>query len=393
MNEQALREKVVAYMKKMAGIEWTPEKTFICFNPANIGTKMFSIFRAGTTYYGLPYINFNMAEAETFEKWRHDSYIPFSGTEEQLNGIDRTADLIALGGEMLESAIKNAFTFPGSDCVSSVLMAWNTVINNSRPEVQKMQTVSSTIPGKDTGIVAVGEYNYTETFDDNTDEMTRNNGPQVMAKAYSQLQPADAVTYIRKNNGNARHIRLVIELPHIEYTKDENGNEIFDMDKSFITILDQAGGAQVRFIRKENYSSFHVKHYTFKELYEEGSLPVSIPELTQEGAYVEEKTYVENFGYSRGKFTGVIKSNRQIISVRAVISNGATLFNLDGKVTMTDRKAWTNYHLAEFNLEDFDHNFRLYLERGKEYSFDLFVCTSGNDGVETHILKDTKFTV
>ena len=59
---------------------------------------------------------------------------------------------------------------------------------------------------------------------------------------------------------------------------------------------------------------------------------------------------------------------------------------------MTDRKAWTNYHLAEFNLEDFDYNFRLDLERGKEYSFDLFVCTSGNDGKEIKIVDNFKFT-
>lgn len=392
MTELQLREKVVNYMKKMAGIEWTPEKTFISFNPGNIGTKMFSIFRAGKTYYGLPYINFTMAEAETFEKWRHDSYIPYSGTEEQLNSIHKTADLIAFGGEMLESAIKNAFTFPGSDCVSSVFMAWNTVINN-RPEIQKLQTVSSTLPGKGTGIVAVGDYNYTETFDDNTDEMTKNNGPQVMAKAYSQLKPADAVTYIRKNNGNARHIRLVIENPHIEYTKDENGNEIFDMEKSYITILDQAGGAQVRFIKEDNYSSFHQVNYTFNHLYEEGSLPVSIPELTEEGAYVEENTYVENIGFSRGKFTGIIKSNRQIISARVVISNGNTFFNVDAKVAMTDGMRWTNYHLGEFNLETIDNDYRLYLERGKEYTFNLFVCTSGNDGKENNVVKDFKFTL
>ena len=51
MNEQALREKVVAYMKKMAGIEWTPEKTFISFNPGNIGTKMFSIFQVKLLFF------------------------------------------------------------------------------------------------------------------------------------------------------------------------------------------------------------------------------------------------------------------------------------------------------------------------------------------------------
>ena len=390
MTEQMLRQKVVDYMKKMAKLEWTPEKTFISYNPGNIGTKMFSIFRAGTTYYGLPYINFNMAQAETFEKWRHDSYIPYTGTEEQLDSIHKTADLIAIGGEILESSIKNAFTFPGSDCVSSVFMAWNTVINN-RPEIQELQTVSTTIPGKGTGIVAVGEYNYTDTFDDNTDEMTKNNGEEVMAKAYSLLKPADAVTYIRKNNGNARHIRLVIEYPHIEYVKNEDGTEAFDMDKSYITILDQAGGAAVRFIKEDNYSSFHVKQYTFKELYTEGSLPVSIPELT-EGAYVEENTYIEGLEYYRGKLCGKIKTNRQLFYVKAIISDGVNTFTVEDDVAMTDRKAFTNYHIAEYDLEKLDQGYNLFMQRGKEHSVSIYVCTSGNDGVETELVKDFKFT-
>ena len=388
MNEQALRKKVLDYMKKMATIEWTPEKTFMSFNPGNIGTKMFSIFRAGTTYYGLPYINFNMAEVETFEKWRHNAYIPYSGTEEQLESIHKTADLIAIGGEILESAIKNAYTFPGSDCDSSVMMAWNTVIDNNRPEVQKLQTVSSTLPGKNTGVVAVGDYNYSEYFDDNTDEMTKANGEQIMAAAYSALQPADAVTFIRKNNGNARHIRMVSEYPYVEYTPEGD----FDMEKSFITILDQAGGAAARFIKEDNYASFQFKKYTFRELYEEGSLPISIPELT-EGAYVEENTFVEGFRYEKGSFRGRICSNRQIISVRAVISDGVNTFNMDGNVVLTDRISSTNYHLREFDLSSFCPNFKLFCKRGVEHYFTLYVITSGNDGKEIKVLDNQPFTM
>jgi len=389
MTEQALREKVVAYMKKQAAIEWTPEKTFISFNPGKVGTKMFSIFKAGTTYYGLPYINFNMAEAETFEKWRHDTYIPFTGTEEQLNNMQKTADLIAIGGEILDSAVKNAFSFPGNDCIASVLMAWNTVINN-RAEVQKMQTVSSSIPGKKTGVVAVGEYDYSDTFDDNTDEMTKYNGIDVMSKAYSCLKPGDAVVYIRKNNGNARHIRLVIELPHIEYAVSENGEKILDTEKSYITILDQAGGSSVRFIKGENRSSFRVVNFTFNQLFEEGSLPISIPELTEDGAYVEEKTEIEGFKYDNGEFKGKITTNRQLISARAVITCDGEKYECDGGVVMTDGKTYTNYHLAEYGLDKFNFS-NIEFKEGKDYSFELYVLTSGNDGNEICLVKDFVF--
>ena len=390
MNEQALREKVVNYMKKMAEIEWTPEKTFISFNPGNVGTKMLSIFRAGTTYYGLPYINFNMAEAETFDLWRHDTYIPFSGTEEQLNSIQKTADLIAIGGEILDSSVKNAFSFPGNDCIAAVLMAWNTVINN-RPEIQKMQTVSSTVPGKNTGVIAVGDYDYSNTFDDNTDEMTKANDKQTMARAYSLLKPADAVVYIRKNNGNARHIRLVAELPHIEYTVNESGDETIDTEKSYITILDQAGGAAVRFIKGENYSSFHFEKYTYDELYEEGSLPISIPELCVEGAYKEEKTVIEGLEYKNGKFNGNVKTNRQLIALRAVVSDGEKQYDCPGNVVMTGKDIPTNYHLGEYDLNKLDISALPTPSPDKEYSFNLYVITSGNDGMETQLVSDYRF--
>ena len=378
-------------MKKMASIEWTPEKTFISFNPGNVGTKMFSIFRAGTTYYGLPYINFNMAEAETFDLWRHDTYIPYSGTEEQLDSFQKTADLIALGGEILESSIKNAFSFPGNDCIAAVLMAWNTVMNN-RPEVQKMQTVSSTVPGKNTGVIPVGEYDYSNTFDDNTDEMTKANGKQVMAKAYSLLKPADAVVYIRKYNGNARHIRLVIEEPHIEYTLNKNGEKAFDTEKSYITILDQAGGAAVRFIKGDNYSSFHVEKYSFDELYNEGSLPISIPELCCEGAYKEEETYVEALEYKNGVFNGKVITNRQLIALRAVVSDGEKQYDCPGNVVMTGKDIPTNYHLGEYDLTKLDLSALPELSCERTYTLNLYVITSGNDGRETHLVSNHGFT-
>ncbi len=247
-------------------------------------------------------------------------------------------------------------------------------------------------PGKNTGVVAVGEYDYSNTYDDNTQEMTRVNGPQVMAKAYSQLKPGDAVTYIRKTDGNGRHVRLVIDVPHVEFTIDENGEQVYDMEKSYITILDQAGGSSNRFIKEENKSSFHEVQYNFNHLVAEGSLPISISELTQEGAYVEEDTYVSSFRFADVVFFGWVKSNRQIISVRAVIDDGEKTYDCPGNVVMANLRTPTNYHLREYDLTKLDLGDICFI-RGKEYTFNLYVLTSGNDGVETNLIKDYKFTV
>ena len=99
-----LRQKVVNYMKNMATIEWTPDDNFVIYNPGKNGcTPQLCIYRKGVTYYGPPYINGNMCTAETFNDKRVGAYIPFPGTEEELNKIDSIESLLEIGGEILET--------------------------------------------------------------------------------------------------------------------------------------------------------------------------------------------------------------------------------------------------------------------------------------------------
>lgn len=392
MKLNPMRQKVVDYMKSMAALQWTPEEDFVVYNNGKNGcTKMLSVFQKGKTYFGPPYINANMTTKEAFNEKRIGAYKPFTGTREQLDSIRTSADVEALGGDILETAIENAFTFPGNDCIGSILLSWNTVMNN-REQVQKLQFCFCTIPTHNRGVVPVGEYDYSDTFDNETKPMVYKNGEQVMAKAYTHLQPGDAVSYV---SAKGSHIRMVIDYPHVEYTKDENGNEIIDLENSYVTVLDQAGGAATRYIVGTCMSSMQVITNKFTKLYNEGSLPVTIPELVA-GDNEIENTYVEDFSadklVSDCALSGVIRSNRQIIWVRAEITDGKTLHNTKDIISMCDLTKHTRYyHAPEYDLSNLNLG-KVDFEEGKNYMLNVYVLTSGNEGKEQKVVANYRFT-
>ena len=392
MDVKELRKRVVDYMYKNAEYEWTPEESFIVYNPGVNGcTRMFCVFKKGEKYNGLPYININMSQPETFDAMKKGSYIPFKGTKEELDRIDTPEKLFQSGWTNYTDAVTNAFTFPGNDCILAVLLAWNTVINN-RDEVQKMQVIAGSLPWSGSGVIAVGDYDFPKEKCEDNVAVIQANGEQRMAKAYAKLQPGDATSLYRAPAG--RHWRMVVEEPHVEYKKDENGNEIIDIEKSYIVELDQAGGAAARFIVGDNRSTVQVHEHSFSKLMTEGSLPITIPELVEEGAYKEEETRVDSLsvGAENGKIvlSGKIESNRQIISVRAKIYGGG--ISLDRAVIpqlISDRNV-RNYHRKEFDISSFDFS-GPFLKTGEEYCFVLFVTVSGGNGSEKTLVSGHKF--
>ncbi len=392
MEVSELRKKVVEYMYKNAEYEWTPEKSFILYNPGTNGcTRMFCVFKKGVVYKGLPYINITMSQPETFDEMRRGAYIPFEGTEEELDAIDSPEKLFTVGGKTYTDAVANAFTFPGNDCIFAVLLAWNNIINN-RDEVQRMQVIVSSLPGKKSGVAAVGDYDYSNYFDDDNVKVIEANGEQKIARCYAQLQPGDATSLLRAPA--ARHWRMVVKEPHVEYIKDENGNEIIDLENSFITELDQAGGAKERFIVGENRSTCHVVDHSFSKLLKEGSLPISLPELL-DGAYKDEETSVKDLsvGADGGRIVlrGSIESNRQIISVRAKIyGNGVSIERREIPRLIKARNV-RNYHRKDFDLASVDFSSSL-LKTGETYTFELYTVVSGDGGKEKTLVKDKTFT-
>lgn len=391
MSINPLRQKVVDYMRSMATIEWTPDDNFVTYNPGKNGcTAMLAVYRKGVKYYGPPYINGNMTNAETFNDKRVGAYVPFQGTEEELNKIDSTAALREIGGEILETAIKNAFTFPGNDCMGSVQIAWNSAINNDE-RIQKLQFCSNTIPFEGACVLPVGDYVCNREHGDNTDYICQENGEQVMAKAYTHLLPGDAVTHVISHNGNARHIRLVVGEPYVEYKILENGEKIIDMEKSYVRLLDQAGGAQGRYIKGVIKGSMQEHEWKFIELYNIGDLPITLPELVSGDNGVESTVLndavIETL-YTEKKISGKVTSNRQIIYAKAEITDGSTIYTIKDIVPMATQRT-RNYHNREYDLANLDFSCFNFKE-DTQYTFNLFVCTSGNNGKEINLVKDYK---
>jgi hypothetical protein len=387
-----LRKKVVDYMKNMATIEWTPDENFVTYNPGNRGgcTSQLCVYRKGVKYYGPPYINGNMTNAETFNDKRVGAYIPFPGTEEDLNKIDSVASLKAIGGEILETSIKNAFTFPGNDCMGAVQIAWNAAINNNE-KMQKLQFCNNTIPFEGACVIPVGEYICDPKHGNNTDLICEENGEQVMARAYAQLRPGDAVTHVKSIQSNARHIRLVVGEPYVEYKTLENGEKIINMDISYVKLLDQAGGASRRYVKGSIKSSMQEHEWKFIDLYKGADLPITLPELVS-GDNGVENTVLEDAVldtlFTEKKITGKITSNRQIIYARAEITDGTTIYTIKDIVPMAIRHK-RNYHNPEYDLANLDFSCFNFKE-DTQYTFNLFVCTSGNEGKEINLVKDFK---
>ena len=163
-----LRAEVVAYMRSMATVKWTPSEDITYYN-SDYGV----MFKAGSTYYGVPYSQ--KVRSGSYEKFT--SYLDANGTY---------------------TGPVTSTTYIGSDCSSAVSMAWRVF----DPSLSLLGTYYM-FPGRGK-IVAVG--NYSLTSGSFTGQVTSDNGQDVMYAAYAQLKPGDAVLYYKNTGG---HVRLI----------------------------------------------------------------------------------------------------------------------------------------------------------------------------------------
>lgn len=149
---EQLRAKAVDYIRAMAQIEWTPKSDITWFRP-----KVGVVFKAGETYYGLPYTQTGRyTTIDQFEKM-----------------LDTSDDKKVYVGPTESSQYR------GTDCSSSVTRAWRQ-INPTLPIVRTKKM----IPGITKEIVAVGKY---EVNDRSTKKIIDRNGAETMYAAYDLL--------------------------------------------------------------------------------------------------------------------------------------------------------------------------------------------------------------
>ena len=215
----ALRAEVVAYMRSMATIQWTPAADITYYNP-DYGV----MFKAGRTYYGVPYS----------QKVRSGSYESFSSY---------------LNSSGVYTGPTGSTSYIGSDCSSAVSMAWRVF----DPSLSLLGTYYM-FPGRGK-IVAVGEYNLTSGS--RTAQVVSDNGRDVMYAAYASLQPGDAVLWYKDTGG---HVRLITSV---------------DAANQCVYVIEQSGSAGYETPIAGNSTWRVDRKITFASLYDNGYIPIS----------------------------------------------------------------------------------------------------------------------
>ena len=380
-----LRDKVVAYMETMANYAWQPEETFLVLNPSSsgVGSSVTALFEKGKTYYGLPYVNDNLNQYESFvEHFKTENGVNyFTDPENKITPLTGSYfiydhDTYYLTDAQKEAAFQNYLNMPGNDCITALLLSWNSVLNN-RDDIQNMISTYSVIPGHDTGVIPVGDYEYSyEKYGYDTPSMVNATGETRMYAAYAKLQKGDGLITLNTST-NVRHARLVVKV---------------DVNAQTVTTREQATTHITG--RNDNYTTMPEKTYTFKQLFDTAYLPITIPELTT-GNSDTEFTYATDLDLVNTlpdkKLSGTVMSNRQIIYVRVIVNdeNGNEIYNAKSFLPISGY----SFHAREYDLSTFDLG-GLTLTSGNKYSISILTKVSGLKTLESEVplLTDYSFT-
>ncbi len=379
-----MREDIVAYMRAQATIEWTPKETFLMYNAES--PTVYSVFVKGLKYYGVPYTNDVGANNEYFSSFINEngefvfeSITPYKSSVS--TAVDPRYFINSLSDEMKSIAQTNYDIFPGSDCSGAVIYSWNQVINN-RIDVESLRWTEFMLPHEKNATIPVGSYVYDyDTCGKMSANVVAANGTDVMYSSYSELKPGDAIV---KYSASGGHTRLVISV-------DAANQTMVCLDQSSYRVGGVDGATEPSFSTDSGNTSIRECEYSFRTLYDDGYLPITIPELTT-GHSDKEFTYVTSLDLDadlpNGKLTGVIGSNRQIISAVVEYKDES------GNVVYSDEKYLLNEgndHLSKYDLSKLDMS-GLSLTSGEKYTFSLNVRVAGKiGGSNTELVTDYEF--
>ena len=289
-----IRETAVRCMRDQLSVKWTPNQTIRYNKEYTLAEKDF-VFEKGKVYAGLPYTS------------AAGSIIQF------LQYYDPETGVLTVDESQINSLIGNV-------CGVSVVWGWAAVST----------TLSGFFsPGEMTyaqGVVPVGEWTYdpsVTTFHNyHTIRICQENGEDVMYRSYAQVRAGDALDSCGLTSPGA-HTVMAIGDARVVYT--ENG--AVDPDNSCVFFQDQRGGA---FVVEEDgqtvtYSGRTEASMSFRKLYLDGFVPLTIPELTGEKPYeAAEVTFTPGEGEGLASVLGgTLRSNYVLCTVRLSVTDGA----------------------------------------------------------------------
>ena len=290
MTEDELRDIVVEFMKLQLTFAYTPEfkdtesyqyyiknlKSYYGFEESQIG------FEEGNYYGGVPYTG---NAAGSIYRW-----IPFYDAETGVMDWTPIVNSARLNWK------NNGTVYPdvgsalfGNSCSAACYWAWGRVSNELRSA-----WTSGWVPQK--GFVKVGEYtlaNNDTGHGDHTKNVCKENGTDVMYKAYASMKKADGL--IRTG-----HAIMNVADPVVVYKADGSidGNKsylcIAEQQAFFLTDTPDNGGVELYSPLGDRGLTYRVMgnywgsvvngqvkdmEWSFKELYDQGFLPFTAPEL------------------------------------------------------------------------------------------------------------------
>ena len=333
---QERRDIAEAHMRKICSLIWRCDVD-VHYNrvPSELPEDSEKSIRlvAGRLYRGLPY-SYSGGSYETF-------MMLTSEPDEQ--GIRHVNDL---NWQMLSGGSSNGRF--GTDCSGSVCQSWSQVSNSFTFQVTALMAPKY-------GFLRVGEYSSSNSVVN--DEYVPKNGEQVMYKAYSQLQKADALVH----DG---HVRMAVEANTV-YNDDGTING----EKSTITFLEQT----TTWVNREDcyydetlgetvYNICGVDvTYTFKQFYDGNYVPVTCKEFidpsTVEAPVVIDSLAKEDYGYDTLLDGEITTNNWTIDYLRMTITDdkGNTVQESTAAALRTSSSGNTRY---KFLVRQFDTEYR-----------------------------------
>lgn len=280
-DEVDLRQVAVDYMYAMANIQWTAG-TLLDYS--NYSATL--VYEPGKTYLGMVY-NSNGNGLEAFQAV-----------------LDENNQHIG--------TVTGWSSAPGNSCATSIEHAWQQI----SPTVSYEYSVDMMPYYEDSGVLAVGDIDWSCYNGSNTGSVISGNDKNVILEAYAQVLPGDAMVRYLTNGG---HALMVTKAPTV--VRNEDGS--INMVNSYLYLTDQ----NIRLHNRREYpSSWEVdRPVTFAAALADGYLPVTCAELKEGKAPVptfEVKSAPTAEDLAKGNIKGSIKSNYCLNTVRMELRSG-----------------------------------------------------------------------
>ncbi len=312
------RQIVLDYFKEMATVEW------VCRTDMDYTAhKSKLIYKAGETYYGLPYVNRR------------------GFTEKFLVSLD--GNKTYTGPIAWDSCI-------GNTCVASTRVAFDLVSTKVNYDIWTCDT----FPWVKKGTVAVGDYSWEGIDVSDTKKVISleivDKDRDKIYEAYALTLPCDLLTErhlsTSSSGGYIGHTRMVSALPIV--TRGNNGKIV--PARSYLITREQTGSFDKD--ARVNTTWILDKQYSFGDLAKNGYLPMRLEEF-ETGVIPDAVITAKGLDplsslFSKGSASGKIESNYPILIARAALTDSS------GKVVASSTICPSPNKVADFTGRRFD---------------------------------------